>query len=336
MRIALLFVVAVVLVGGGCPSAVADQFTLGPLIDTATDVGDVRKVCAMGEGLAHPLVAIGHDAWGARVIAEGVAASCDEKDAWEADLSALRARHLWSAGPAQSTAIEDATIVGRRAHGHAADRFERSFEALQHRWPASPVASGTTCPDALTNNRDEQFVWVFGLITGTLALLHDAGAGGVVGVPRNRLAVLARASVCVDDASWWYAPKAVRGAAAALVGDAEGWSMLASAANDGERSGVRVARAIQVLMAMNAGRTDIVADALAQHAASLDATPRDADWALLDAYAFEVSQQQSDLWWTENTGHRTPTFGQAPPSPSPTSTSTAPPQATDATDPFAE
>lgn len=334
MRIVLLLVA--VLVMAGCPSAVAEQFTLGPLVDAATDVGDVRKVCAMGAALVHPLAAVGSDAWGARVIAEGVGAACDEKDAWEADLSALRARHLWPAGPAQSAAIEDASLQARRAHGHTADRFERSFEALQQRWPTSGLADGEGCPDALTNgNRDEQFVWVFGLITGTLALLHDASAGGVVGVPRNRLAVLARASVCVDDNAWWFAPKAIRGAAAALVGDAEGWSMLESAANDGERSGVRVARAIQVLMAMNAGRTDIVAAALAKHATSIATMKRDDEWALLDEYAFEVSQQQSDLWWTEATGHRTPTFGAAPPSstPAPSATSTPP---APVTDPFAE
>ncbi len=310
----------------------AEQFTLGPLVDTATDVGDVRKVCAMGAALVHPLVAAGGDVWGARVIAEGVGASCDEKEAWEADLTALRARHLWPAGPAQSAAIEDASLVARRAHGHAADRFERSFAALQRHWPTSGLADGEGCPEALVHgSRDEQFVWVFGLITGTLALLHDASAGGVVGVPRNRLAVLARASVCVDDNAWWFAPQAVRGAAAAIVGDAEGWSMLQSAADNGDRSGVRVARAMQVLMAMNAGRTDIVADALAQHAASLTTTKRDDEWALLDEYAFEVSQQHSDLWWTEVTGHRTPTFGEAPLSSSP-ATSPAPPT----TDPFAE
>jgi hypothetical protein len=328
----LLLVAVVVVVGVGCPSAVAEQFTLGPLVDTATDVGDVRKVCSMGAALIHPLAAAGGDAWGARVIAEGVGASCDEKDAWEADLSALRARHLWPAGPAQSAAIEDASLQARRAHGHAADRFERSFEALQKHWPTSGLADGEGCPDGLGGNRDEQFVWVFGLITGTLALLHDASAGGVVGVPRNRLAVLARASVCVDDKAWWFAPKAVRGAAAAMVGDAEGWPMLESAATDGERSGVRVARAIQVLMAMNAGRTDIVTTALARHAASITTTKRDDEWALLDEYAFEVSQQQSDLWWTEATGHRTPTFGQAPPSSSSAPSLPAPP----VTDPFAE
>jgi hypothetical protein len=331
----VFLLLAIVMVGTGCPSAVAERFALGPLVDAATDVGDVRKVCTLGAALIHPLAATGPDAWGARVIAEGIGASCDEKDAWEADLAAQRARHLWPPGDAQSIAIEDASLVARRAHGHAADRFERSFEALQKRWPASVVADGISCPnDLVSAGSDEQFAWVFGLVTGTLALLHDASAGGVVGVPRNRLAVLARASLCVDDNSWWFTPKAVRGAAAAIVGDAEGWSMLASAADAGDRSGVRVARAFQVLMAMNAGRTDIVSDALARHAASLVAHPRNEDWALLDEYAFEVSQQQSDLWWTEVTGHRTPTFGMAPPSPS--SSSAPSPPTPVVTDPFAE
>jgi hypothetical protein len=75
---------------------------------------------------------------------------------------------------------------------------------------------------------------------------------------------------------------------------------------------VRVARAIQILIAGNAGRDDVLEPALAAHAATLHAVPADPDWALLDAYAYQIALHESDRVWTAAEGHRTERFGRWP------------------------
>ncbi|MEZ4235930.1 MAG: hypothetical protein R3F59_07155 [Myxococcota bacterium] len=292
-----------------------DRLTIDRVVAVGTDVGDTRKVCAMGEALAHPLAAVGKHSRPelALTIAEGTAAVCDEADAWEAELAAERADANLPAGPGRVAEITDARERARRANAHAAERFERSFQAMQAAF-GEVGATGAACPKIAEK---DEFVYAFGLVTGTLALLHDRQAGGANDIPMDRLAVIARAADCLDDARWWHLPSALRGSAwAAVPGsgpeDVDPWALLEEAASAGAPSGVRVARAMQVLIAGNGGRTDVMTAALAAHAASLDATPQNTDWALLDAYATEVSLHQSDLLWTRERGHRTERFGEVP------------------------
>lgn len=296
----------------GCASKV-DRFTLDRVVDTAAAVGDTGKVCALGAALVHPLGSISrNEPHRALVIAEGVSAVCDESVAWEAELAVARVKHNGGAlGEGRTAEMMDAQLAARRANARAAERFERSFDELEAEF--GPVGAGE-CPKIASK---DEFAYLFGLVSGTLALLHDSASGGVNEVPRDRLAAIARGSACLDDAAWWQVPSALAGAAWATVPGTgpEGrdpWQMLEDAATTGETSGVRVARAIQVLIAANAGRTDVLEAALPKHAASLAATATNSDWALLDTYATEVSLHQSDLLWTEARGHRTETFGQLP------------------------
>jgi hypothetical protein len=291
------------------------------VVDAGTDVADVRKVCTMGEALAHPLASLSRNRpERALSIAEGTAAVCDEQVAWEAELALERARHNAAAlGEGRVAEVTDAMLRGGRAHAKAAERFERSFQALQAEFGtlgdvAGAGAGGAECPKI--KDKDE-FAYAFGLVAGTLALLHDRQAGGVNEIPMDRLAVIARASECLDDADWWHLPSALRGSAWATVPGTgpEGtdpWVLLEQAAQAGEASGVRVARAMQVLIASNSGMQDVMVPALRAHAASIEAVPQNEDWALLDAYAYEVSLHQSDLLWTRERGHRTPAFGAVP------------------------
>jgi hypothetical protein len=146
----------------------------------------------------------------------------------------------------------------------------------------------------------------------------------------DRLAVVARASECLDDTDWWQLPSALRGSAWAMVPGSgpEGtdpWQLLEQAASQGASSGVRVARAMQVLIAANSGQDDVLVPALRAHAASMASTPQNAEWALLDVYAYEVSLHQSDLLWTRERGHRTERFGEVPSDATEPTGPTAPP-----------
>jgi hypothetical protein len=299
------------------------------VVDVSSDVPDTGKVCALGASLAAPLDSLTHRSpHQAMTIAEGVSAVCDEAVAWEAELGEARARrNLASLGEARVAEITDANLAAARAHARAAARFERSFDALEAEY--GTIGDGE-CPRIAKN---DEFVYLFGLLTGTLALLHDRSAGGANGVPMDRLAAIARGAPCLDDERWWFVPSAVQGAAWATVPGSgpEGvdpWEQLERAATAGEASGVRVARAMQVLIAANSGRDDVLVEAIAKHAASLTAVPTNADWTLLDTYATEVSRHQSDLLWTRARGHRTEVFGRVPGSAAPEPSSAGP-------DPFA-
>ncbi|MEQ1570991.1 MAG: hypothetical protein ABMA64_35505 [Myxococcota bacterium] len=289
-----------------------DRFVVDRVVVTGATVGDTGKACMMGAALLHPLDSVSKRSPAlALTVAEGVAAVCDEAAAWEADLAVERARRNFVAlGDARAAEITDAGLHAARAHGRAAARFERSFQSLQEAF--GTVGEG--CPSIA--ERDE-FTYVFGLVGGTLALLNDRASGGVNDIPLDRLAAIARGSTCVDDARWWSVPSALRGAAWAVVpgsgpADQDPWQLLEEAATRGEASGVRVARAIQVLIASNQGNDEVVTSALAAHAASLAANPADPAWLLLDQYATEVSLHQSDLRWTRERGHRTERFGTVP------------------------
>jgi hypothetical protein len=295
----------------GCAAKI-DRITLDKVVDRATDYSDTGKVCALGASLTHALGSLTkNEPHRALIVSEGTSALCAEQAAWEAELDAARAkRNDVALGDARAAEITDARLRAERAHTLAAARFEAAFRQAQAEWGVI----GEGCP-ALPEN--DQFAYLFALVSGTLALLHDKSGGGHNNVPMDRLSAVARGSECLDDARWWSTPSALRGAAWATVpgtgpAGVEPWALLEQAADAGEPSGVRVARAMQVLIAANSGRDDVLAPALRAHAAALETTPRDAEWALLDAYAYEVSLVQSDLLWTAAAGHRTPTFGQLP------------------------
>jgi hypothetical protein len=245
-------------------------------------------------------------------IAEGTAAVCAESAAWEADLAAARAKHnLTPLGDLRAAEIVDARVRAERAHTLAAARFDLAWDQAEAAF--GPIGSGS-CPKIAEK---DQFAYLFGLVSGTLALLHDKAGGSRNDVPMDRLSLVARGAECLDDGRWWHAPAALKAAAWATVPGSgpqgvDPWALLDDAAGKGDTSGVRVARAIQVLIAGNNGRDDVLTPSIRAFAASLAATAPDAEWALLDAYAREIALHQSDLLWTAAAGHRTESFGALP------------------------
>jgi hypothetical protein len=309
----LAMVPALLLATVGCAQKV-DRFTIDRVVARGLAVPDVPKVCALGESLAHPLAATSsakHPPREALVIAELTSATCEEEDAWSAELDGLRAKHnLLVLGDARANEITDARIREQRAHTAAATRFYRAFGQLEAKF--GPV--GEACPKIA---KKDEIVYVVGLVAGTLGLLHDRAGGGEVGVPIDTLGKVARGGQCLDDERWWHVPSALQAAAWEIIPGSQPtgvdpWERAKAAADAGDTSGVRIARALQVLVAANAGRTDVVDSGLRAHAASIAGTPQSADFALLDEYARLVDLHQSDVLWTEATGHRTPVFGTLP------------------------
>jgi hypothetical protein len=295
----------------GCAGKI-DRFTVDRIVDRAMGSPDLGEVCAMGSSLD---LAIGsatketNQAHRALVISSVSSALCADERARELALEGARARQTLT-GPDRSAVVKDLRIEEDRAHRIAAARF---LDALAHA-EAEYGQLGETCPNV--SERDE-IVVMLGLVAGVNALLHDRASGGTLDVPLDLVLRLSRAAPCLDADRWWSAPISLEAAAWALIPGAgpEGtdpWAVLEQAAVAGDATGVRVARALQVVVASTAGREADVERGIRAHGASLVAVPADPDWLLLDAYALALTQHESDLLWIASEGHRTETFGELP------------------------
>lgn len=304
-----MFVLALFAVAG-CAKQI-DRLTVDRVLDRGTDYRDLDNVCSIGRALTHPLGSVtAREPDKAMVVSEVVSGLCAEAAAWEAELARERAlRNLKALGPARANEVVDAGLRAERLHGLAAARFERAWQRLVDVYPGFDEG---TCGRV---NRKDEIVSVLGMVGGVLALLHDRASGGMVGVPTDRPLEVARATTCFADDAWWSTFSALRaGAWATIPGSApegvDAWDLLEEAADRGDKTGIRVARSMQVLLAANAGRDDIVASSVDAFASAQAAG--DPSWVLLDEYARSVVLHQSDLIWTRERGHRTRQLGVLP------------------------
>lgn len=296
-----------------CSSKV-DRVTIDRVIGRGMAVEDVDKVCELGVSLVHGLRAVGPDSKPpalSLVIAEAAAGLCDDARAWEAELTGLRARENMPPGAQQVAEVRDARILQRRHHQRAAARFQRSFETLEQHY--GTIGEGE-CPRIAP--RDE-VAYLLGLLGGCLALLHDTRGGATVGVPMSQFGKVARGAECLDNERWWYMPQALQGVAWATVPGlapegTDPWAHLQDAAARGAPSGVRTASALYIVAAGNGGRTELLEQAIRDHAASLASTPTSPDGAFFDEYGRLVAQHESDRLWMQARGHRTPNYGELP------------------------
>lgn len=299
------------LTAAGCLHRGVDRFTVDDVVARGMRVPDLGQACGLGQSLVHPIGALTKDkAHEALVIAELTSAVCAEQLAWEAELDGARARKNL-AGDARIAEIEDAGIRARRHHTETAARFWRAFQHTEARFGD---LGGEKCPRI---PRKDEVVYLVGLVAGELALFHDRAGGGEIGVPIDTIGKVGRAARCLDDARWWSVPAALTaGGWATIPGSGpagtDPLAALDAAAKTGDESGVRVARALEVLILANADKADALAAAIHAHAASAAATKTDPDWALLDAYAVAVTRHQSDLLWTAAAGQRAADWGVLP------------------------
>ncbi|TNE85615.1 MAG: hypothetical protein EP330_25185 [Deltaproteobacteria bacterium] len=297
----------------GCAAKV-DNLTVNRVVPRYMTNGDLEMACALGETLSNGLAAVPKEdnpPHRALTLGYGTAAMCAELQAMEYELAAARAEHLYE-GEAQIAAIKDARYGAERAHGLAARRWWDAFEHTEVQY--GPVGD-ETCPTF--NRRHDQMTYLVGLYAGMAALIHDKTAGGPVGVPLDVLPRVARSSQCLDDDLLWHVPEAMRAASWATVPgsgptDVDPWAMLAEAAKKGEGTGVRLGRAMHVLINANAGRGEQAREGMQMHGESLKSTPVAPDWKFFDEYARRITLHQSDLVWTAAEGYRTPALGDLP------------------------
>jgi hypothetical protein len=316
-RVMMLATLAGLVALGAACSKKIERFTVDRVVERSLRQDDLGKACAMGEALTHALTALpkaSNPPRKALVIAEATAAMCNELDARQAELDVARAKETLSAlGDGRMPEIIDAGLEADRHNAMAARRFDRAWVHLEALYGPIGAIDGE-CPKV---KEKDEIVFLIGLLSGTLSVLRDRTSGGSLDLPLDRINAVGRAAGCLDDARWWNTPSAIQAAAWATVpGTApdgvEPWAMLAEAADGGDSTGVRVARALQVRIAANAGLSEDVAAGIKKHADSLEQTKTPEEWSLLDEYARLVTLHESDLLWTDAEGHRTRVLGELP------------------------
>lgn len=318
----------------GCAGKV-DKLVVKRVVERSLRLPDVDQACAIGVSLRSPLAALTKETrppHQALLIAEFTAALCDETAAQTHELDAARALSpaVGMAGAQRVAIARDARLAADRAHSRAAARYLR---ALEHGEAEFGELGSDECPRL---RQREELPFMLMLVSGLQVVLHDSAAGSPLGVPKETILDVARSAQCLADDDWWYGPSAMQAAAwATIPGSApagvDPWQMLADVGEKSDATGIRVARALQVVISVNAGRDDLAERAIRDHAAARAATPSSTHFALFDQYAFNLSRHQSDLFWMKEEGHRTPVFGELPGDDAP-----APGPGSLGADPFAE
>ena len=290
----------------GCASQI-DGFTLKNVVPVGMAQPDLRKACALGEGLNHPLRSISKTTPNkAMIIAETTSALCFDLDAMDADIRAEQYKFL-----KQIPLAIDGKIVAERYHTQTAQRYYRAFSYTEAAY--GTIGEGN-CPSL--SEKDEP-AYLIGLVAGTLAVIHNRLGGNKANVSDSLLPKIARGSECLENKKWWYTPQALRAAVWAFIPGSgpesiDAWAHLKEAGVEGAKSDFRVAWGIHNLIASMSGKEELLKMGLDAHALSIQETPVGGEWGLLDEYGFRISQHMSDLIWTREKGHRTMTFGTWP------------------------
>ncbi len=299
--------------GPGCVRKTVDNLTIKRVVPTALAVGDVDRTCKIGEALGHPLGAIPNQPpQAAMIIADAVAALCDESRAWEAELDSVTAQTIVPVGPGRVAAVKDARARESRYRSRSALRDASAWNRANLYF--GELGNSAECPAI---KRKDEIAYLVGLVAGTLGMLNDKASGGHVGIPLDTASRVGRAAPCLDDATWWHVPSALQAASwVAVPGsgpeDIDHWQALKDAAIAGEKSGVRIGWALYTKLAGNAGDDERLREGITAMAESLENTPRAQEWAMLDEYARTVVLHESDLLWARERGHRTEDFGELP------------------------
>jgi hypothetical protein len=215
--------------------------------------------------------------------------------------------------------LTDMRLHEERVHERTARRWLKTYELVDDLY--GPIGADE-CPRI---KRRDELVYMFGLVAGVYAVIHDKASNGRVNVPLDIVAKVGRSTQCLDDATWWNAPSTLQAASWAFVpgsgpADIDPWERMETSATAGGDTGVRLAWAVLAKVASNAGEEEKVIAAIQGMKQSIDTTPSNAEFMLFDEFSRRIAQHESDLMWIEAKGHRTPAFGDLPPTGAPEDT----------------
>ncbi len=303
-----LIVAAILIALTGCSSIyrttgwIAYDYSESYAMPYVMKTDDTQMGCAMSEAMTPMLLSFSELTWTPDRLATTMymqAGACAEAEANEEGLTYLRAYNSQDINEAK-----DARIRQKRLFALAA---QRQYKAYQH-LVAEFGEPGETCPDM---DKEEEFFWMLGLVSGLQAVMSDVRSQGEVGVPKDIAMKSVRGSQCLDAKRWWGLPKAMQAAVWTMMPDnaPEGidpWQELVEASDMAGESGIRLAQAVEVMIADGSGNQERLRDAIRRHVQSVKTTPPNPQYRMLDIVATQQVLAVSDRLWTEATGSRTP------------------------------
>jgi len=266
-------------------------------------IDDVGVACSTTQGLqplinAFTRVTSTDDL--ANLMMNMMAGSCAEEAAVEESLAYIRAFKNQNINEAK-----DARVREKRQYAIAATRQYRAYQHMVDEF-GEP---GEKCPRL---NHDEGVYRTLGNLAGLQSVLNDLKAQSVVNVPKDIAMKAVRGLQCLDNEEYWGVPAAASAGLKILMPDSsdtsatDPWVELETASRTATENGVRLAHAVEILVADGGGHTDRVKEAIRRHAASLKTNPSHRDYRLLDVVASRQIRAVSDRMWTDATGSRTP------------------------------
>ncbi|TXJ10443.1 MAG: hypothetical protein E6Q25_00690 [Acinetobacter sp.] len=286
---------------------VALGFAENHIVPPILAMDDADMACASGNSLTPAIMAtkdMGADPTRMAVLMYSAAGMCAEGSALEAELRYMRASKAGNVTEAQ-----DARIEQKRWAALAAQRQYTSYQQFAETWERKyRFKLGDSCP---TMKKDlDKTVYLLGMLNGLQSVTNDINSGGQVNVPKDIAAIVERGMACLDNTEYWGAPNAVR----AVI-----WMLLPGAGDDkpdpmqtlkesmqiGERTGVRLPHALNVVSAQASGDPARIRDALRSYGQSLgDDKAVNPDFRLVNTMAGLMVRSIADRYWTENTGVR--------------------------------
>ncbi|MDX1800107.1 MAG: hypothetical protein R3303_04185 [Marinobacter sp.] len=265
---------------------------------------DLAMSCAMSQATAPLLLSFG------RVTSEPdqlavmlylTAGGCAEEAAREDELQGLAALQGLQAEEAQ-----DASIRQKRHYALAAQRY---FNGWKHFKAYYGDPGMVDCPEF---DKDiDGFIYMAGLLNGLQALNAEIQSTESIGVPKNIGSVVAKATGCLDNRTWWGAPMALRATVWAMLPGTmpqgeQAFERLQQSDRQGEEAGVRLAHVFHAIAAVNKGDDAALRAVIRRHAKAIEEKPAPEQWRLVDAMATQIIQAISDRMWVEHVGYRTP------------------------------
>jgi hypothetical protein len=297
--------------GGGCSlnamtGNMMSDYSVKHVVPHVFETGDVDMACKLGVSMGPFLLSFGRvttppDRSG--IVTMLAAGMCAEADTREAELDQLRALKTGRAAEAQ-----DARVREHRAHEVAAARYYQAFQRFSR-------AFGEPGGECKKIEKEDELLYLLGLTSGMLSVLHDRAAAGVIGVPLDIPRKVAAGAACLDSDRFWGVPRALQAAVWASVpgsapaGSPDPFVVLQQSARLGQEKGLRLAGSFLALISANAGKTEILRAAIKGHAAAVRDKPALEAYRTLDRYATMLVEHESDKLWTQATGHRTPVGG---------------------------
>lgn len=265
---------------------------------------DLGIGCVAATSFAAPGMAferVGTDVNQIGILLELTAGVCSEFDALDHELAYLRAMHAEN-----PLAAEDARIAQKRAHAVAAARQFRAYNRFLAHY--GDIREGH-CPKLRTDF--DQLVFMVGLLAGMQAMINDAQAGQVNGVPRDIAPKVGHMVACVDSKKWWDVPRGVQAALWQIVPmlappDVQPMKTIEEVAHTGEQDGVRLGHVIWAMTAFSGGDKDTTRRAIRDFVAAGKRFHQNEKYRILDVISGDVMLAISDRMWSEAVGYRTP------------------------------